>query len=84
MSTMLTQVRAFIPAVCLALGFGLWFATLFVYPAIGAGVIALISLVALLSWFRRRNPFDLSIMVAIGVLAGAAAYALGVILSFSL
>lgn len=65
----------------LVIGFVLWFAVIMVYPPIGATAMFVLTLAAAIQWYRKREYLDPVVTLAIGMVAGAASYAFGVILA---
>lgn len=67
--------------ISLVAGFLIWYLVVMVYPPVGAIVMAVVTLIALVQWFRKRNVLDPFVTLALGTISGAASYSLGIVLA---
>lgn len=70
----------YVSLIFLIAGFLIWYLVVMVYPPVGAVAMSVVTLLALVQWFRKRNVLDPFVTLALGTIAGAASHSLGVIL----
>lgn len=70
----------YVALVSMVAGFLVWYLVVMVYPPVGAVVMFVVTVLALVQWFRKRNVLDPFVTLALGTISGAASYSLGVIL----